>query len=66
MTCPFKRCSADPVHCNGACHGVTPDGIPASEEYMASLERVETRPTCNGGKPGCNYCGNGPCPLPYV
>lgn len=44
MTCPFQRCAVDVVHCDGACHGVTPDGLPASAEYMTSLERVKPDP----------------------
>jgi hypothetical protein len=28
MTCPFKRCQDQVTHCDGACHGVMPDGTP--------------------------------------
>ena len=37
MTCQFKRCQDETVHCNGACHGLMPDGSPMTETEMPEL-----------------------------
>ena len=34
MTCPFKRCQDQVTHCDGACHGVMPDGSPMLERAI--------------------------------
>lgn len=37
MTCPFKRCQDQVTHCDGACHGLNPDGSPAKAADLLEL-----------------------------
>lgn len=49
MTCPFKRCQDQVTHCDGACHGVMPDGSPMTETptLTARIMRADV-PNGNG------------------
>ena len=55
--CPFKRCHDQVVHCNGACHGLAPDGsrlteIPELADHIDDTVCIE----CQGVRP----CSAGP------
>lgn len=53
MTCPFKRCQDQVTHCDGACHGVMPDGspmtdIPALRDDLVTVQILRAdRPNSN-------------------
>lgn len=46
MTCVFKRCNDQVTHCDGACHGVNPDGSPMTEIPELSDHLTEDEQRC--------------------
>jgi hypothetical protein len=49
MTCPFKRCQDQTTHCDGACHGLAPDGTPLTEIPVMTVNILKAdEPNGNG------------------
>lgn len=46
--CPFARCRTEVTHCDGACHGLAPDGTPLTElPPLAPIDMILHCPKCH-------------------